>query len=416
MSTGAVLQLAAYGAQDLYLTGQPQITNFKAVVKRHTNFAIETVENYFTGDPAFGRKVFSKLQRVGDLIHQIYLRIVLPELQPVQGHDGIFTSWVNAVGYAMLKSVEIQIGEQVIDTQYGQWLNIWAELSIDDSKKEAHDAMVGKHEFFNSGTQNGPLTLYIPMYFWFCRDTGSSLPLVALQQQDVYLWVEFRKFSEMWVSNARETAEATVIGNNREMVQATVLVDYIFLDEDERRFFAQNRHFYLIQQLQITDETIVNGKDDNVIELPFNHPVKELIWVLQGSNVLNANEWFNFSADIWENEDRRVDDRREILRRAVLRFEGVERFEERDALYFRLVQPYQHHTAVPRSFIYVYSFAFRPELLQPSGTANFSRIDRATLHIKTNQQITEEVHVTIYAPNYNILRIISGISGVLFRN
>jgi hypothetical protein len=410
---GPVLQLAAYGAQDLYLTGNPQITNFKAVIKRHTNFAIETVEQFFVGQPEFGRKVYCPLQRVGDLINQIFLRVELPALLNNPGQDGLYASWVNAIGYAMLNCVEIQIGQQIIDRQYGQWMFIWNELVTDESKRDGLDDMVGRHEFFTVTSQNGPLKLYVPLLFWFCHDTGSSLPLIALQHQEVRIWVDMRQFDLLWVSNDREAA-APLIGK-KQPTQVSLLVDYIFLDAEERRFFAQSKHMYLIQQLQVTDSSIDISKQVNVIDLPFNHPVKELFWVIQGNNVKQAHEWFNFSGQIVDDEMLRVSSPRDPMTKAVIRFEGIERFDEREAEYFRIVQPYQRHTAVPRAFIYIYSFALRPELLQPTGAANFSRIDRATLHVTTDDQLGDS-DINVYAINYNIFRIIGGISGILFRN
>lgn len=406
MSTGAVLQLAAYGAQDLYLTGNPQITQFKSVVKRNTNFALETVENYLVGKLTFGQKVSCNLQRAGDLVSQIFLRVVLPPLQPNQGENNIFTSWVNGIGFAMIEYVDIQIGGQTIDRQYGQWMFIWAELTEDAATKGGLASMVGGHSVFTPATQNGPLELYIPLYFWFCRDIGSSLPLVALQQQDVRISFQFREFDLLWVSNDREGARK-VIGNpnNIEFEQATLLVDYIFLDAEERRYFAQNRHFYLIEQTQIMNESIDISKEENVIEMPFNHPVKELVWFIQGQKVRQMNEWFNFSDDLGSDPIA-------PMRSALIRFEGLERFERKEERYFRLTVPWQRHTAVPGGFIYVYSFATDPEALQPTGTANFSRIDTATLHVNTGQ--IGQSQITIFATNYNIFRIISGISGVLF--
>ena len=412
MSTGAVLQIAAYGTQDQYLTGNPQITHFKAVIRRSTNFAMETVENYFDGKLAPGQKVQCKLQRIGDLIHQIYLRLDLPQLQTIQGADNIYTSWVNAIGYVIMDYVEVQIGERVVDRQYGQWMNIWSELSTDDSKRDALNGMVGKHEFFTSSTQNGPLQLYVPLQFWFCNNIGSALPHIALQKQEVRFNIKFKSFDTLWVSNdpvnAKEILPPTITFD-----QATLLVDYIFLDEDERRYFAQNRHFYLIEQIQITTQSIDITKNENVIELPFNHPVKELLWVIQGENVQRSNQWTNYSGDIIDICD---DDPRPPIKNAIIRFEGLERFEIRKEEYFRVVLPWKYHTAVPTdNYIYIYSFATDPEILQPTGTANFSRLDRATLHIQTANDLGNS-DITVYAINYNIFRIIGGISGVLFAN
>ena len=411
MSTGAVLQLAAYGTQDLYLTGNPQVTHFKAVIRRHTNFSMETVENYFDGRAAPGQKVQCKLQRVGDLIHQIYLRVDLPRLQSLQGVDNIYTSWVNAIGYVLIDYIEVQIGDRVVDKQYGQWMNIWSELITPNSKRDALNAMVGRHDFFTPTTQNGPLSLYVPLQFWFCNNIGSSLPLIALQYQDVRINLKLKSFDLLWTSNNFENARE-ILPDNVNFDQLSLLVDYIFLDEDERRYFAQNRHFYLIEQLQLSFQSIDVTRSENIIELPFNHPVKELIWVVQGDNVKNNRQWINYSGDV---KNLLFDEPRPPIKNAVLRFEGLERFKTRKEEYFRVVLPWKYHTNTPSNYIYTYSFATDPEKLQPTGTANFSRIDRATLHLQTIEGL-EQSDVFVYAINYNIFRIISGISGVLFAN
>ena len=410
MSTGAVIQLVAYGTQDLYLTGNPQITHFKSVIRRHTNFSMENVENYFHGKLSPGQKIQCKIQRVGDLIHQMYLKLDLPKLQTIQGEDNIYTSWVNSIGYVIIDYVEIQIGERVIDRQYGQWMNIWAELSTDLSKKDSLNTMIGHHDFFTPTTQNGPLQLYVPLQFWFCKYIGSSLPLVAIQNQDIRINLQLKKFNSLWVSNDMENADE-ILNKDITFDQISLLVDYIFLDEDERRYFAQNKHYYLIEQIQLSTQSIDTTRTENVIDLPFNHPVKELIWVIQTNEVKSKNQWTNYSGDIITLDE----EPRPPIKEVVIRFEGVERFETRTEEYFRIVLPWKYHTSVTKNYIYIYSFANEPEKLQPTGTANFSRLDSVNLHIKTSDYLKQS-DISVYAVNYNILRIINGIAGVLFTN
>jgi hypothetical protein len=410
MSTGAVIQLVAYGTQDLYLTGNPQITHFKSVIRRHTNFSMENVENYFHGKLSPGQKIQCKIQRVGDLIHQMYLKLDLPKLQTIQGEDNIYTSWVNSIGYVIIDYVEIQIGERVIDRQYGLWMNIWAELSTDLSKKDSLNTMIGHHDFFTPTTQNGPLQLYVPLQFWFCKYIGSSLPLVAIQNQDIRINLQLKNFNSLWVSNDMENAD-DILNKDITFDQISLLVDYIFLDEDERRYFAQNKHYYLIEQIQLSTQSIDITRTENVIDLPFNHPVKELIWVIQTNEVKSKNQWTNYSGDIITLDE----EPRPPIKEVVIRFEGVERFETRTEEYFRIVLPWKYHTSVTKNYIYIYSFANEPEKLQPTGTANFSRLDSVNLHIKTSDYLKQS-DISVYAVNYNILRIINGIAGVLFTN
>lgn len=410
MSTGAVIQLTAYGTQDLYLTGNPQITHFKSVIRRHTNFSIETVENHFHGKVSHGQKLSCKIHRTGDLIHQIYIKIDLPKLQNTQGKNNIYTSWTNAVGYAMIDYVEIQIGKRVIDKQYGQWMNIWAELTSNESKRDALNKMVGRHDFFTQSSQNGPLTLYVPLQFWFCNNIGSSLPLVAIQHQDIHINLQLKELASLWVSN--DTKEAECLVKNTDIDHVSLYIDYIFLDVDERKYFAKNKHYYLIEQIQQHNHSIDISRTENIIELPFNHPVKELIWVIQGEEVKINNQWTNYSDDVI---NLLGDLPKSPMAEALIRFNGTDRIELRTEEYFRLILPWKYHTNIPNNYIYTYSFALEPEKLQPTGTANFSRLDRATLHITTTPDLKKS-EISVYAINYNILRIISGIAGILFAN
>jgi hypothetical protein len=212
---GAQLQLAAYGPQDVYLSGNPQITFFVAVYKRHTNFAIESIEQLFHGDINYGKKVFIIIDRIGDLMHEIFLNVTLPTINPLFRADvsdevkqiiinqvgDYHCSWTNAIGLALIKNVEIEIGGVVIDRQFGQWMDIWGELTVDASQRDAYNEMIGKHEHFNSTLQEKELTLRVPLYFWFCRNKGLALPLIALQNHEVRINLTFRDFNDLWVSN-----------------------------------------------------------------------------------------------------------------------------------------------------------------------------------------------------------------------
>lgn len=412
MSTGGFLQLKCRGIQDKYLTGNPQINMFKAVVKRYTAFAMESTENEFSGIQKTGQKLKCKIRRIGDMLHSLYLRVDLPKLQEVKGENDIYISWVNAIGYIMIEYVELQIGSKIIDRQYGQWMNIWSELRSSVSSLDALNTMVGKQNFFTVSSQNGPLQLYIPLDFWFCKDISQSLPLVALQHQDVFVNIKIKTFDLLWTSNNRVEAKKSLPFNEIEFDKFTLIAEYIFLDEPERRFFAKNSHMYLLEQIQFTNESIDINKTENVVKINFNHPVRELIWVFQSDVVREARQWTNYSTDV---QTLLGESPRPPIKSALIRFDGVERFESRDEEYFRIVLPWQYHTRVSRNYIYIYSFSDKPELLQPTGTANFSRIDKVTLHLQMNDNISD-TFISVYARSYNIFRIMNGISGVLFSN
>ena len=429
--TGGLLQLAAYGAQDIYLTGNPQITYFVGVYRRHTNFAIQSVPQYFTGNADFGQKVYCLVDRIGDLINAMFLRVQLPDISQYNYTDDagnlVEYYWVNSVGHAILKIIDIEIGGVIIDRQYGLWMEIWGELTTPAGKKAGYNSMIGKSDHPVNLDNGGALDLYVPIYFWFCRNVGLSLPLIAIQSQEVRINVTFRQYQELIIS----TTGVPIITNNNpvEITQTWFDIDYIFLEDDERKVFAKNNHQYLIEQLQVyatsltsnglrqdpTDPnkmTRIPDLNQNIL-LDFNHPVKELYWVIQNSTVLSVypyggNEWYNFSTQSYKNGKVNGTD---PMIRGKLIFEGQELFNTKDAKFFRTVVPYQRHTNVPNNFIYVYSFSLNTEEFQPSGACNFSRIDSQMLYLEISDQLIDPI-ITIFASNYNILNIASGMAGL----
>ena len=418
---GGLMQLVAYGAQDIYLTGNPQITFFKVVYRRHTNFAVESIEQTFNGTADFGKRVTATISRNGDLIQQMYLEVETPAM-------GASTVFTYGFGNALVKQAEIEIGGQLIDRQYGNWMNIWTELTTPEGKRAGYDDMVGNKA--TGGSQTGSVSavaaarFYVPLQFWFNRNPGLALPLIALQYHEVKLNLELRPANEL--TNGA-TSTATGLG-------CKLYVDYIYLDTDERRRFAQVSHEYLIEQVQFTGaESIAAAATTKNVTLNFNHPVKELVWV--HTNTANAtagfdtgNRWFNYAGCTSASDD--VDS----FTSALLQLNGHDRFSVRYADYFRKVQNYEHHCRVPRvgreidggdnarqQYIYTYSFALSPEEHQPSGTCNFSRIDNAVLQLKYGAESTfnaqdQAMNLSVYAVNYNVLRIMSGMGGLAYSN
>jgi hypothetical protein len=545
------MQLVAYGAQDVYLTGNPQITFWKVTYRRYTNFSIESIEQTFNGQADFGRRVQCVISRNGDLAYRTYLQVTLPEINQQMGNGqtynsstnnaGVYARWLDYPGEQLIAQVEVEIGGQRIDRQYGDSMHIWNQLTMTAEQQRGYFKMIGNTTQLTFITDpsfadvDGPCdsqaprqvcaprnalpetTLYIPLQFWFNCNPGLSLPLIALQYHEVKINLDIRPIDQcLWavtslgcpaqVAGAGSPVPAT-IAYNQALVAASLYVDYVFLDTDERRRMAQNPHEYLITQLQFTGDESV-GSSSNKIKLNFNHPVKELIWVVQpDSNVdycssLNCDatlfkvlgaQPFNYTdaidalpnaihafggpqsiaadsrAYIDENglfndagafdvnanglsgywngpndpysqpnldagqagpESAVSDAGTFVLAEtsldmhcwgqnpvvtAKLQLNGQDRFSEREGSYFSWVQPYQSHTRCPDEGINVYSFALRPEEHQPSGTCNFSRIDNATLQLVLSNatvQGTNTAKVRVYAYNYNVLRIMSGMGGL----
>lgn len=434
---GGLLQLAAYGAQDLFLTGNPQMSFFIAVYKRHTNFSIESINQEFIGNNGFGEKLSCNLDRIGDLITQIFLNVKIPSLKDLEIDNTQVVGWVNDLGYSLIEYTEIDIGGTIIDKQYGIWMGIWYELTTPHSKRYAGDILIGKDRLLNNepSNRNDSFNLYIPLQFWFCRHEGLALPLIALQHHEVKINVKFRRLDDLWQSsNGKFNQEiCSKICKNKYNIQSSSLkVDYIFLENEERKMFVQRKHNYLIEQLQVNTESFQTGQTDIIFNLNLSHPVKEIFWIIQNrDNILKndetekikGNEWFNFSDRSFTSNigpgggDSTFKD---TMISAELQFEGNQRFEKKDNIYFRLQQPYQRHTVTPDNFVYYYSFALHPERLQPSGSCNFSRIDNTDLIIKlvgdSINGYMKDPQIILFALNYNILQIASGMAGLAYVN
>jgi len=515
---GGLMQLIANGKQDVYLTGNPQITFFKMIYRRYTNFSIESIEQPFNGNVDFGRTLSATISRNGDLMYKTYLQVTLPEIECSTEKDRF--RWLNWLGHILIKNVEIEIGGQIIDKHYGDWLHIWNELSQPVGKQYGYANMIGNvprlTQVITGNTNNQPsnipsTTLYIPLQFWFCKNPGLALPLIALQYHQIKINIEFREAKSCyWATGTYEDIPPSI-------TKSSLYVDYIYLDTDERRKFAKVNHEYLIEQLQFTgDETI--STQNNKVKLNFNHPVKEIVWVVQpNSNIdytytqkfggpqfynytdfidytyfsgtpndplgtsmiggqnsqnglpnsgfyyqnnkddniviypqsgykpdnnidnkqypgINNNNWNNITTqnthtEIFSTTTEIPDQNTEIEHtnkydkganptlNAKIQLNGHDRFSLRDGRYFNLVQPYQHHTNVPCTGINLYSFSLYPEDHQPSGTCNFSRIDNATLLLNVTQQSVHQSNtckVRVYAVNYNILKITSGMGGLAY--
>ena len=557
---GGLMQLVAYGAQDVYLTGNPQITFWKVTYRRYTNFAMEAIEQTFNGQADFGRRVTCTISRNGDLAHSTILQVTLPQISQDLGNvisggkSPVYARWLDFPGEQLISQVEVEIGGQRIDRHYGDWMHIWNQLTMPSGQEDGYFKMVGNTTQLTYITDpsfsdvDGPCeavapkqicaprnalpetTLYIPLQFWFCKNPGLALPLIALQYHEVRINIDLRPIDEvLWavssLSDGSESSVKVTAAYNQSLVAASLYVNYIFLDTDERRRMAQNPHEYLIEQLQFTGDESV-GSSSNKIKLNFNHPVKELIWVVQpdsnvdycgsftstatlnralgaqpfnytdavdalpnaihafgGPNSVAAggangnafidaqglfqlagamdssgaiyNQMWNVPAEGGEEggntgyfganfaaspantsttESYVSDAGTFVLSQtalklhcwgenpvvtAKLQLNGQDRFSEREGSYFDLVQPFFAHTRTPDAGINVYSFALRPEEHQPSGTCNFSRIDNATLQLVLSNatvQGTSTAKVRVYATNYNVLRIMSGMGGLAYSN
>lgn len=529
---GGIAQLASYGLADVYLTGSPQVTFWKLVYRRHTLFAMESIQQTFDGTADFGRKATCTVARNGDLVGAMWLEITLPDLleydisptptggntidvtaatvglikdpvgnywQTVNGNsytnpvsfvlDGTYYAtasvtvagttqtvvsynsttatyfgssisgssvtrsaalptwpymcrsgtvvpyayttpghdirWTNSIGHAVLSSVEIEIGGARIDKHYGEWMDVWSELSEKEEKRPGMWEMLGKYtdaEYDAAWTrpQSRSRTYYVPLRFCFNTSPGLYLPLVALTYHQIKYNFEFRDYLEC-VKAAVPISQLTTKqgGEVMSMTNCNLYADYVFLDATERIRMAEIPHEYLITQLQFLGDEAVpapsdpNGTRARKYSLNFNHPVRELIWVYVAKsnyerNAQTGNNWFKYGIP--------GNDSAEIFDEARLMINGHDRFSARSAAYFRLIQPYEHHTRCPTKKVHCYSFSLlSPEDYQPSGQANFSRFDTSQLQFSLNANLPVG-KMKIFAYSFNVLRVASGLGGLAFSN
>ena len=444
---GGLIQLVAVGAQDIYLTGNPEITFFKAIYKRYTNFAKECIEQPLDGDET-GRKSCI-LSRSADLVQEIYLKTTI---NLKTSNETVFNN--KSYIYPMLcdatnliKEVSILVGGVTIDKHYEQWLDIYNELFEKNHQYRHSMSTIGKFlyqdknitltstELKNNITED----IYIPLRFWFNKNPGLALPLIALQYHDVVIILELNEKNKLktFSLQSESTTDSYITETNiadytfkqvpceikdtlSTVVSATpeinitlsdtkLLANYIYLDTEERRKFSQAEHEYLIEQIQFSGkETGENSNIPKRIILTYNHPIKALFWTTITTNVSK----YIPSSEI------------------ILQLNGHDRFTPQPSDYFHLVQPYEcdlgndysinNYTRKWSSNLYktdsrhnisMYSFCLNPAKHQPSGTCNFSRIDRAILSIN-NLSNTDDLYM--FALNYNVFKVVSGLGGLVY--
>ena len=478
---GGLMQLVAYGAQDVYLTGQPKVTFFQAVYKRHTNFAMEAILQTVNGSAANGARVSVTIARNGDLVGDMWLQLQPATTTAVGTNQSNlvstnYTMDLSWVAERAVAAVELTIGGQRIDKHYQTWFRLYAEVFLGESDKYAYGKMstLSNPAYQTtaaggmSGNSTNPGFVYLPLLFFFNRNPGLYLPLIALQYHEVRMDFDLTSYYSLYFGT----------------YQIQVWANYVYLDTEERRRFAQKGHEYLIEQIQHTggDSIAASSTSEtspSLIRLSLNHPVKEFIWCYQNALTTtsvgtgaNYNGMWNFSSNtanvnvtsnvggyvastnyllphvagcphlysngtvsvvagtcnaFWIEEGQPLPGQFEVgpLYSFKIVLNGQDRFAGQAGKYFNQYQPLQYHTGTPYPGIYVYSFALKPEEHQPTGTCNFSRIDNAQVAVNLKSQAFSIASAPnangscvqkLFAVNYNILRIQSGMGGLAFSN
>jgi hypothetical protein len=567
---GGLIQIVSYGSQDLYLTGTPEITFFKVVYRRHTNFATESIQVPFDDPVGFGKKASLTVPRVGDLIHKTYLEIILPQMSlkrfntsnglipevqtalanyetttafmsvnrkayvdaydvfiaqntidsskliravndvfddpanqdtitafeelmaatpeapfpfsevslgsvvdrfgPADDKNVVFNAltvaidksiktqkfffntykdlrnqladdldpnlkfaWVERVGHAIIEQIEVKIGGYTIDRHFGDWLNVWYELSANRSMQDTYYQLIGNVNILTTFNRvvKPRYALRIPLQFWFCRFSGLAIPLVAMEYHDVTFEVKFRNIEEVSYIEFGQTIKFNNTTDGLKLdefpqqtgidIEATMLIDYVYLDSSERKRFAQSSHEYLIEQLQILELRDITINQIQVVLNNFVHPVKELIWLAQQTKyTVNPD---GFTQTRFDNYSLTDQNEGNIVRFTSMNFHSYTRVPRLDGNYYNYLQPYENHNTTPSDGINVYAFAAFPEEFQPSGAANMTRLSRVLLNLEFDPSLfdsivpntpIEPLIVRIYAKNLNILRISNGFGAVIF--
>jgi hypothetical protein len=443
------MQLVAYGAQDVYLTGQPKVTFFQAVYKRHTNFAMENIIQTVNGTASDSGRVSVTIARNGDLVGNMYVALYPKTSGLVQTSSAAGATDTNWLAERSITDVELTIGGQRIDKHYQAWWRLYSELFLTDMDKAQWGKMTTPSNATINPTDN--TRVFLPLLFFFNRNPGLYLPLIALQYHEVRL--DFN-LSGSFTSYFQQKLD--------------VWANYVYLDTEERRRFAQKGHEYLIEQLQhtgadtiSTSASVAAGAVNNevLVRLSYNHPVKELVWCYTDTSYPAYNAMWNFStksanvnvtsnlqlfqqsnnfvmphhagvphlyssptqlgANAFWTEDGSQSPANGLEVGPLFNFRlvlnGQDRFATQPGKYFNQVQPFYHHTGNPYPGIYTYSFALQPEEHQPTGTCNFSRIDNAQVAVQL-KGATGATAQRMFAVNYNILRIQSGMGGLAFSN
>ena len=527
MPSGGLMQLVSYGSENLYLTGNPQITFFKTSYQRHTNFAYEWIPEYF--EPALSFNTTSNssmtvpLKKNGDLIRDISLVIDIPNIYSTEDEN---FKWVKNLGHIFIDNAEIIIGGQLISKLYGQWMNIWYELQNIGSLRFGFDELIGNvSELYNPAIYYGQIgdtviptiqkrRLRIPIPFWFTEHPGLAIPLIAIQYVEVAINIDFRCINDLFTIgipavSPSELFNNPIIDSNSNHIRLknqlqsegygpdnifwkfvsglltpgiwnqNVYMDikYVYLDLTERRIFASSVSEYLITQVERREFRGLQGRQE--VNIEFYHPVKEMIWVFQRDDVNVRNQWSNYTTQIHEDDYLKflelVNFRRNVFSLGIahnplenvilpsgltigefanainltdterLSLTDIDAFDNylnimyfghfvfnshirqasKSSIYYQSQEPFNTHTTTPSRLkqIYTMSFANKPEQIQPSGSANFSMFNEAqfffTLKGRTPKQEfpdVENFNLYFYVRNINVLRIMSGIGGLVFAN
>jgi hypothetical protein len=397
MSNGILSQLASVGKADVETVINPEISYWKSKFKRHTQFGLEPKDIEFQGQVNWNRTCTATIARQADLICKLWLVVRLGALDSGNGR----AYYTEDIGRAFYDDLKIDVGAVNFDRLYGELEHALEELN--ECKERQLGMLTGKSSSVTELVEaaKAEQLLYIPLNFWFNNDYGQSLPIVSLHMTEVKVQIKLKKLADVVVAVTGSGYTGPTSGEGD--IQMNLMAEYVFLDDPERDWFADNTHKYLISQNQFYgSHTISAGVTEAKVDLTFNHPSKELIFLFRKASNLAAKQYFNFSGE--ENAPY-LD---EAFKTMTIKLNGSERFQKRDPLYFRKIQARQHHARIPDKHVYLYSFALFPMDGNPSGSINMSRIDRTTILFEFTTALSENYELLIYDRSINVISINNG--------
>jgi len=461
------MQLLNTGAQDQYINVSPEMSYFRQVYRRHSNFAMQSVRTDFQSGfflDGNTRTFTCQIGRFGDLLKDVIFALQLPDIYSSDVHR---FKWIKNFANYLISEYYITIGTQEVDHRWGEWMDIWNELTLSTDEKVSFDTLSGNvqeymnpkamkpmvicknnklsYSYYPSAGPNNPSLasrrIFIPLDFWFTKNASLAIPMIALQYQPITITIITRSIEDLYQvwDSQRQLYMSPSTYNQLNPTLPSVSIstftkyggggpstlynvdgylecNYVFLDTPERTYIAANSFDYLIERVTRNEKTGVTVND--TFNLTLSNPVKELIWVVRRRDARVYNDWGNFTASQPEDLTKSP------MRDAQLLWNGISRFDVKESAYFNMIQPHLYHTSQPRQGIYVYSFALAPEKVQPSGSFNASVINTVQLvsTMNTVPQVTPfpdvskdtEYDIIVYGLHYNVFRVMAGSGGMVF--
>lgn len=401
-----------------FLIGNPQITFFKSVYKQYSNFYITHIEQDINGNINFGRTINCTINKSGDLLRNIYLEILLPDLNRPSTAE--WYGYTNNIGCNIIKSITFKINDQIIDKIYGESIDIYNNINNIDFNNMVNE-FYSEYSIRNIGNNIDvkKRLVYLKLPLWFSKNTGSALPLISLNNSNISLDIEFRKLHEVVKTNDYNNVRNISIKTNSEL-ECKIFTECIYLDEKEKKYFALNSHSYLIEQLQYNGDNIITRFDNSkIIYLNFKNPIKELVWIISVDNNNIDNNLINDYNSVTKYTSY-YSNYSDTFHSLTIKLNSMTLLEDKTADYYRVIQSNIYHNSIRNKYIYSYSFSLNPNTYQPSGSINFSDLNNALFLFKFNTNLiptngcSTNGNIKIYAYNYNILNIKSGQASLMY--